>query len=197
MLSSPIDTVDLVVVDVETTGLEPHHGDRICELGAIRLRGGQEVGRFHTMVNPGCLISPGAFAVNRITPDMVANAPFAAEVLPTFLVFAHGAVLAAYNAAFDLGFLNAELARAGLAGPAVPIIDVLRLARRLLPQLDRHPLWNVARYLGVADDQAHRAIGDAEITGRILLHLLSTLKTRGAVTVADVLADGVSSFKRS
>ena len=201
-MNQSLDSLDLVVMDVETTGLSPLRGDRICEIGAIRWRGDAEVARFHSFVNPCRPVSPGAFAVNQITPEMLADAPVASDVLPGFLAFLDGAVLAAYNASFDLDFLDAELRHAGLTRPASPVLDVLQLARRCLPHLPRHPLWAVARVLGVAETQSHRALGDVEITGRLLHHFLSTLRTEGAVTIDAVLAHsqprrpGRSAFRR-
>ena len=190
MQSRPIDAVDLVVVDVETTGLEPLQGDRICEIGAIKWRGGEDVGRFHSMVNPGRSIPSAAFKVNRITPEMIRDAPAAEDILPAFCAFIEGSVLAAYNAKFDLGFLHAEMARAGITAPSLPVIDVLRLARRLLPFLRRYRLLSVASALGIAEHQAHRALEDVELTGRILHRFLSDLKSQGIVMVDDVLRHG-------
>lgn len=190
MPSQPIDAVDLVVVDLETTGLGPLRGDRICEIAAIKWHGGEEVGRFHSMVNPGRSIPPAAFKVNRITPEMIRDAPVAEDILPAYCAFVEGSVFAAYNAKFDLGFLHAEMARAGITAPSLPVIDVLRLARRRLPFLNRYKLLNGASALDIGEHQAHRALEDVELTGQISLRFLSDLKSQGIVMVDDVLRQG-------
>ena len=187
MLTQPIDSVDLVVVDVETTGLDPKLGDRVCEIGAIRWNGGREVDRFHSMVNPERSIPPDASRINGITADMVQDAPVAAEIMPAFTSFVGEGVFAAYNAPFDLGFLRAELAHAGLHAPSWTVIDVLALARHLLPSLPSHKLVSVARELGVADGQVHRALEDVEITGRVLHRFLGQLKAHGIDMVWEVV----------
>lgn len=189
MLTRPIDAINLVVLDVETTGLDPLRGDRICEIGAIKWHGEKEVARFHTMINPERSIPPEAFAVNRITQEMIRDAPLVAEVLPAFCAFIQESVLAAYNARFDLGFLHAEMARSGIPAPALPVIDVLCLARRHL-SLPRYPLWNVARALGIKENQTHRALADVELTSRILWMFLSDLKADGMISVGDILKQG-------
>lgn len=186
MYSYSIDEVDIVVVDVETTGLDPLTGDRICEIGAIKWRGGEEIDQFHSLVNPERPIPYSAIEVHNITEDMVEDAPIAADILPAFCTFIEGTVLAAYNAKFDMGFLQSEMARTGAVMPSNPVIDVLKLARRLLT-LQRYPLWNVARAMGITDRQAHRALQDVEMTGQIFQKFLSDLKAQGLTTVNDVM----------
>src|SRR3990167_4128835 len=87
-MDKKIDDVDFVVFDVETTGLSPKDGDRIVEIGALRYKNGQAWDSFSSLLNPQRPVSPGAFAVNRISQEMLKDAPAASEVLPKFLEFA-------------------------------------------------------------------------------------------------------------
>jgi DNA polymerase-3 subunit epsilon len=105
----PLNQVAFALFDVETTGLSPAYGHRVCEVACLRVHDGLEVGSFESLVDPGRPISPGAFRVNRITPDMLSGAPTFAAVAGPFLALMEGAVLVAHNAPFDLGFLAAEL----------------------------------------------------------------------------------------
>ena len=138
-----IDDVDFVIFDVETTGLSPKDGDRIVEIGALRYKNGQALDSFSSLLNPQRPVSPGAFAVNRISQEMLKDAPTAAEVLPKFLEFAGNGCLAGYNVGFDMGFLEAEL---GLFGQALPedtaVVDIIQMARRTFPGLSSYGLGN-------------------------------------------------------
>src|SRR5262249_42280573 len=100
-----IDDREYIVMDVETTGLSPELGDRVCEVGAVKLRGSAVVETFESLINPGRPISAGAYAVNGISPAMVADAPAFPEVAQKLWDMMEGAVLVAYNAPFDKGFL--------------------------------------------------------------------------------------------
>ncbi|WP_434582127.1 exonuclease domain-containing protein [Carbonactinospora thermoautotrophica] len=104
-LGPPLHEVTFVVVDLETTGNSPP-GAGITEIGAVKVRGGQVLGEFHTLVDPGTPIPPFITVLTGITDQMVAGAPGIADVLPRFLEFAGGSVLVAHNAPFDVGFLK-------------------------------------------------------------------------------------------
>ena len=108
-----IEEIEFTIFDTETTGLEPESGDRIVEIAAIRFKGKERIATFQTLVNPHRPISAGAFEVNKITQDMLQNAPAIEVVMPKFLDFIHSSCLCSYNATFDLGFLHNELKLAG------------------------------------------------------------------------------------
>ncbi|WP_280314075.1 exonuclease domain-containing protein, partial [Nocardia wallacei] len=114
-LDTPLFDTTFVVVDLETTGTSPER-DAITEIGAVKVRGGEVLGEFATLVNPGCAIPPQIIQVTGITTAMVLDAPRIEAVLPGFLEFAAGAVLVAHNARFDTGFLKAAGPRAGRPG---------------------------------------------------------------------------------
>jgi len=174
------------IFDFETTGLYPYSGDRICEIGAIRTEPQSKEKRFHSMVNPERPISRGAFMVNGITADMLKGAPKIREVLPSFMKFISESVLVAYNAGFDVGFLECALGKNKDVLNDYHIIDALTLARKLFPGLTRYNLANVAQSLGVRPHTEHRAIHDAYMTLKVFQKELKLLIDDGARTVEDI-----------
>lgn len=182
-----LDQVPFVVLDFETTGLDPEAGDRICELGAMKLKGGRRGEVFWRLVDPGRPMSEGAFSVHNITQEMLRGAPSMEEVLPEFLSFLRGDVIVAYNASFEMKFLRSELERAGLPPPSNLVVDVLSLVRRLLPGLKNYGLGRVARRLGVEHTGVHRAMGDVSATAGVFLLLLNMARGRGLDTLEQLL----------
>jgi DNA polymerase III epsilon subunit family exonuclease len=170
---SALEEKEFIIFDVETTGLSPSFGDRIVEIAALKVKGLKPVERFHSLVNPGRPISLAAFEVNRISDQMVAKAPCIHDVLPSFLTFIGQTTLVGHNIRFDLGFLYHELEIAGLSlGHAVESLDTIQIARRVLPDLRRYPLWLVADTLGIKENQKHRAMADVELTFEVFCRLL-------------------------
>jgi DNA polymerase III epsilon subunit family exonuclease len=182
----PLGEVTFTVLDVETTGLTPHFGDRICEIALLRCRGGREVGRFQSLVDPGRPISPGARAVNGISDEELAGAPTFPEISPTVLDFLEDSVIVAHNAPFDLSFLSRELELCGYLPITNVIIDTLALARRCY-RFPSNRLGSVARYLGVDTCGEHRALADVLTTRGILDRFLAALMERGAKTLAQLM----------
>jgi DNA polymerase-3 subunit alpha (Gram-positive type) len=177
-----IEEVEFTIFDTETTGLDPDSGDRIIEIAGIRFSGNARRSVFISLVNPGRAVSEAAFAVNRITPDMLVNAPKIEEVLPQFLDFVQGSCLCSYNAPFDLGFLNNELKIMGRDFPKeIVVVDILVMARRLLPNLERHALSFVSESLGLRKEQQHRALADVELTLEVFNRLFEVLKKKGII----------------
>ena len=126
-LGLPLSEVTFVVVDLETTGGSPA-ADAITEIGALRMRGGELLGRFETFVNPGVPIPPMITVLTGITEAMLLPAPRVAEVLPAFLEFAHNAVIVGHNVRFDVGFLDATLVRHGYPRLSHRRVDTVALA---------------------------------------------------------------------
>jgi DNA polymerase-3 subunit epsilon len=174
------------VLDVETTGLSPTYGHRICEVACLRACGGMELDRFESLVDPQRSISPGAFRVNRITPEMLRGAPTFDAVAGSLLQVMKGAVLVAHNAPFDLGFLAAELKIAHLPLPENLVIDTLTLVRRAY-SFARNSLSAVAGALGVQCGPTHRAMGDVQTTFDVLERVLWELEHRWRATTLDQL----------
>jgi DNA polymerase III epsilon subunit family exonuclease len=175
-----------VVVDLETTGLRPGRSG-ICEIGAVRLRGFEVVAEFETLVDPGLPIAAGASAVTGLRNEHLRGAPGPAEAVRRFLVFAGDAVLVAHNARFDLAFLDRETERLTGSRIGSPVVDTVRLARRLLAgRVAGYGLGQLAWFLGTAERPCHRALPDARATAELLLTLIGLAQERGARTVADL-----------
>ena len=130
-LGTPLSDVTFVVVDLETTGGTPADC-AITEIGAVKVRGGEVLGEFQTLVDPGGPVPPFIQVLTGITTTMLIGAPPIEQVLPSFLEFSRGAVLVAHNAPFDIGFLKAAAARTGHAWPGNQVVDTVRLARRVV-----------------------------------------------------------------
>jgi len=164
-----------IVLDTETTGLDPKGGDRLVEIGGIELLNGIPTGRiYHQYINPERSMPMEAFRVHGISEEMLRDKPVFAAVAAEFVAFAEDAVLVIHNADFDIGFLNMELGRVGLP-PITPdrVVDSLKLARRKHPagpnSLDalcsRYRIDNSAR-------TKHGALLDAELLAEVYMELL-------------------------
>ncbi|MGD8793640.1 MAG: 3'-5' exonuclease, partial [Anaerolineae bacterium] len=178
--NKPLAETTFAVLDVETTGLSPAYGHRVCEVACLRVRDGVEQTRFEALVDPGRPISAGAYRVNRIEAEMLAGAPPFEAVAGDLLALLADAVLVAHNAPFDLGFLAMELEVARVPPPEGPVVDTLALARRIY-RLPSNSLPAVARSLGVEAGPAHRAMGDVQTTWGVLDQMLWDLDRRWGV----------------
>lgn len=175
-----IDEVEFTIFDTETTGLEPTLGDRIIEIAAVKIKAGQRGETFESLVNPHREVSPAAFQVNEISQEMLEPAPDISLVMPKFLNFVQDSCLCSYNAGFDLGFLENELKIIGQDKPAkLMVVDVLKMAKRLMPGLERYALWFVAEKLGIKVKQEHRALSDVEMTISVYQKFREILKEKG------------------
>jgi DNA polymerase III subunit epsilon len=177
-----------VVVDTETTGLRAEW-DRVIEVAAVKVRGGEVVDSFSQLVNPGRAIPGRITHITGITTAMVYDQPSMDEVMPRFLEFLGEDVFVAHNLPFDHRFLSAELGRCSLPPLENPGVCTLRLARRLLPALPSRGLGALGAHFGLSNRARHRALGDAEVTAGVLLRLLDRLSANfGIATVADLVA---------
>jgi len=194
MMNKDINEVEFTIFDTETTGLDPASGDRIVEIAGVRFKADKEIASFDTLVNPRREISPAAFSVNKITPAMLSTAPFIEQILPDFLKFIQGSCLCSYNAAFDLNFLHNELRLVNM-GPlgSLEVVDILKMAKRLLPALPSHALWMVANSLGIKLEQAHRASSDVELTWEVFKRLKDILAQKGVIDFKNFI--GLFGFK--
>jgi DNA polymerase-3 subunit epsilon len=166
-LASLSDGQPFVVVDVETTGLSAAYGDRICEVGIVHAQGSEVLDTYQTLVNPQRPISPGASRVNGLRDADVCQAPLFVEIASEVLARVDGVVLVCHNAPFDLSFLEAELARLELPWRPAGVVDTLDIARRHF-RFASNSLPAVAARLRIETPQAHRALGDALTTFRVL-----------------------------
>jgi DNA polymerase-3 subunit epsilon len=186
-LGTPLADVTFVVLDLETTGGSPADC-AITEVGAVKYRGGEMLGRFETLVNPGVAIPPFITVLTGITESMVIPAPPIEQVLPPLLEFLDGAVLVGHNVRFDLSFLDAALTAAGYPRLSHRRVDTLGLARRLVrDEVPDLKLSTLARHLRIATEPCHRAMADAAATAEVLHALLERAGTLGVLGLDDLL----------
>ncbi|NUT35864.1 MAG: DEDD exonuclease domain-containing protein [Hamadaea sp.] len=178
-----------VVLDLETTGGSPHDEDGITEVGAVKVRGGEEIGRFATLVNPGRPIPPFITVLTGITTAMVLPAPRIEAVLPGLLEFLRDAVLVAHNAPYDVGFLKAACLRHGYTWPNPRVLDTAALARRVLnrDEVPNRKLGTLAAYLRTEHQPSHRALDDALATVDVLHAMIGRLGSFNVRTLGDAI----------
>ncbi|WP_345037255.1 DEDD exonuclease domain-containing protein [Georgenia daeguensis] len=189
-IGTPLHEVTFVVVDLETTGGSPATAE-ITEIGAVKVRGGEVLGEFQTLVNPGLAIPPMITVLTGITNAMVVQAPRIGEALPSFLEFAGfgaGTVLVAHNARFDVGFLRHATERMGLAWPHPQVLDTVALARRVVTrdEAPNHKLSTLAALFSTAVTPDHRALHDARATVDVLHALLGRMAPLGVTHLEDL-----------
>jgi DNA polymerase III subunit epsilon len=185
-LDEPLHAITFVVVDLETTGSTGT--DSITEIGAVKVRGGEVIGEFATLVDPGVAIAPFVSVLTGITDQMVAAAPTIATVLPSFLEFLRGTVLVAHNAPFDVGFLKAACAQHSHPWPKPAVVDTALLARRVLTR-DEVPnckLATLAGFFGAGTVPNHRALADARATVDVLHGLMARLGNLGVHSLPEL-----------
>ncbi|MBI5330013.1 MAG: DNA polymerase III subunit epsilon [Betaproteobacteria bacterium] len=184
-----------IVLDTETTGLEPSQGHRVIEIGAVEVVNRQQTGGvFHVYLNPEREIDAGAQAVHGLSVEFLADKPRFAEVAKEFLDFVRGAELVIHNAPFDVGFLNAELARLeeGTVASRCTVLDTLKLAKQMHPGQKNNLDALCKRYL--VDNSGrhyHGALLDAQLLAEVYLAM-----TRGQETLGiDLGSPGAAAVK--
>lgn len=181
MLDQPI-----VMLDFETTGLTPVQGDRITEVAALRIVGGEVVERYVSLVNCGVRIPSFITGLTGITQAMVDSAPPASQVVPQLLDFIGNDPLSAHNASFDEKFLRAEAERLNLAPRHAALVCSLKLSRRVFPQLGSYKLGQLSGALGIQfRSAAHRAEADAEVAAKVLIHIGQHLRSSYGIGQVD------------
>ena len=187
-LGTPLCDVTFVVLDLETTGGSPATC-AITEVGAVKVRGGEVLSTFHTLVNPGVPIPPSITFLTGITEAMVVPAPRIGAVLEDFVNFVGGAVIVGHNVRFDLGFLTAAMAEEGFPRFANTVVDTCALARRLVrDEVPNCKLETLARHFRATDRPTHRALDDARATVEVLHGLLERAGSMGVLGLEDLVA---------
>lgn len=165
-----------IVLDTETTGLDPKQGHRIIELAAIELDGRKvSLRRFHRYLNPEREIEAGAVAVHGLTYERLQNEAKFADIAPGFLEFIEGAELIIHNAPFDMGFLNHELSLLGMPALNNAVMDTLKVAREMHPGKKNSLDALCNRY---EIDNAHRSLHGALLDTELLAEVYFAM-TRG------------------
>ncbi len=178
MLSQNPSEVYFAFLDVETTGLDPASGDKICEIAVIKTIDGQLADEFVSIINPGRNIPERAISIHGITQVMVNRAPFFRDIAKDLLDFLNDAVIVAHNAKFDLEFLRSELKNLTLSLPENEVIDTLGIARRYY-KFPSNNLGEIAKSIGLPIDEQHRALADVTTTKDIFEYFLKDLDRRG------------------
>ena len=160
----------------------------ITEIGAVKVRGGEVLGEFQTLVNPRTQIPPFIAVLTGISNAMVADAPMIESALPAFLEFAAGTVLVAHNAPFDVGFLKHFNEQQGRAWPGFEVVDTAKLARRVITRDDAPncKLSSLARVFRSTTTPNHRALSDARATVDVLHGLMERLGGLGVHTLEEL-----------
>jgi DNA polymerase III subunit epsilon len=186
-LQTDLATLDCVVFDTETTGLNPLQGDEIVSLSAVRIRRGKllTADNFHALVNPGRPIPPESSKFHGIVDEAVRGSPALSEVLPKFGEYVGDAVLVGHNVAFDKKFLELAAAKYRLPSLENPILDTLFLSYGLHGDFEGHHLDAVAERLGVPVVGRHTSQGDSRMTAEIFLRLVPLLASRGIRTLRE------------
>lgn len=158
----------LAVIDVETTGFDSEI-ERIIEVGIIRFEAGQVVESYGQLVNPEKPIPAEVTKLTGIKDEDVADAPTFSEIAQDVWDRLQGVGIVAYNLNFDRQFVRAELAREGLQWPEeAPTLDPLIFARQFFKNSPRKNLSTISKLLGIPLEEAHRAVHDAEVAGKVL-----------------------------
>ncbi|MYM22332.1 3'-5' exonuclease [Duganella sp. FT135W] len=176
----------IVMLDFETTGLSPAMGDRITEVAALRIVGGEIVDRYVSLVNCGVRIPSFITGLTGITQAMVNSAPPVGEVVPQLLDFIGSDALSAHNASFDEKFLRAEAEQLDLTPRHQSLVCSLKLSRRVFPELSSYKLGDLSRSLGIRfGGNAHRAEADAEVAAKVLIHIGRHLRSHHGIGQVD------------
>ena len=176
-----------VIIDLETTGASPASAG-ITEIGAVKVRGGEVLGEFSTLVNPGHPIPAFIAALTGITDRLVQDCPGLASVLPSLLEFIGDAILVAHNAPYDIGFLKAACSTHGHPWPAPRVVDTARLARVAMhrDEVRNCKLSTLAAHFRTEVTPSHRALDDARATNEVFHRLLERLGDLGVGTVEEL-----------
>lgn len=157
-----------IAIDTETTGLSPIYNELI-EVSAIKYRGNKKIETFSTLIKPKQEIPFNITRITGITNEMVEDAPEIEEVMPNLIEFIGDNTIVAHNASFDMGFLQNN---SNHSFENNPVVDTVKLSRRMHPELPNHKLGTVAKYIGIKEDGFHRAEFDCECCAQIYMKYL-------------------------
>jgi DNA polymerase III epsilon subunit family exonuclease len=173
---SKLNSHTFAYLDVETTGLSPWFGDRICEIAVLRCEGDEVIDTFDSLLNPQRPISPGAARVNGLKDSDLKKAPRFIDVAEQVMTLVKDAVIVCHNVPFDLGFLSSELGRINKLLPTVLTLDTLEIAREYF-DFDSNSLQSIADWLDIEVVEAHRALDDTLTTREVLKYFSRKLRS--------------------
>ena len=187
-----------IVLDTETTGLDPLRGDRLVEIGCVEIINRMPTGQtFHRYINPERDMPAEAFAVHGLSTEFLAGKPLFAEVVEEFLEFIGDAPLVIHNASFDISFINAELDR--IKRPAIPrdrLVDTLLLARRKHPGVSNRLDDLCSRYaIDNSRRTKHGALLDAELLAEVYIDLIGARQSQ-LILASEIRSDAGRRLRR-
>ena len=175
---------EFIVFDIETTGLSSKN-NKITEIGAIKIKNGEIIDSYSSLINPEINIPAKITELTGITNDMVKDKPTIEFILSEFLKFIGDRPVVVHNADFDIAFIRENMKRINGIFTNT-IVDTLKLSRVLLPNLKRHRLNIVAKELNIPLLNHHRAVDDARATAGIFIKFIEIMKTMGIASLKDI-----------
>lgn len=181
-MHKPLTEYTFSIVDTETTGLSPIKGDKLVEIGVIKIEPELKLNMnnvYNELINPEMEIPYSAYKVHGIDNDMVGNSPTVDKVLPSFNDFIKGTVIVAHNAKFDMKFIQHSMSRCQLNSTELCVLDTLVLAKKVFPELKKYNLDILIEYFGIRvdlnDSYRHRAVFDAAHTAILFQRILEKI----------------------
>ncbi len=172
---------EFAVLDFETTGTSGKL-NRAIEIGIVRVKNGEILDSFQSFINPGTLVPYYITSLTGITNDDVHDAPFFEDLTSQIIDFIGDSILVAHNMPFDYSFLQNEFLRADVLLPKNETLCTLKLARKLYPELKSKSLGNLVQHFGIRHKNVHRALGDAMVTAKLLIKMITQLKDDQNIT---------------
>ncbi len=186
ILDTPLEKASFSVVDVETTGLSANK-NRIIEIALVKIENLKITDKLHYLINPQTYIPPFITSLTGIDNDDVIGAPIFSDIADEIVSFIDNSVLTAHNFPFDSSFLNMEFIRSGQEFINDHSCCTLKIARNIYPTLQSKSLSSVSQFLNLRNTNAHRALGDAEITAKVLLKMIKEIQKKDSITTVGEL----------
>ncbi|MCX5748679.1 MAG: 3'-5' exonuclease [Candidatus Saganbacteria bacterium] len=180
-----IDKLPYIIVDIETTGLDPASSE-IIEIGAIKTAGPVEKDVFTTLIKPTGPIPPEIERLTGISQDMVEGKPGIKQVLQDFIDFAGSSIIVAHNSDFDLGFLKYHIRKELEKEFTNRVACTVKVSRTIVPGLRNYKLHTVAEHMGIEVRNRHRAMGDSEITFKVWNKLVELMMQKDMTTFHEI-----------
>jgi len=196
ILDTPLEKASFSVVDVETTGLSANK-NRIIEIALVKIENLKITDKLNYLINPQTYIPPFITSLTGIDNDDVIGAPIFSDIVDEVIKFIDNTVLTAHNFPFDSSFLNSEFMICGREFINEHSCCTLKIARNIYPTLKSKALSSVAQSLNLRNSNSHRALGDAEITAKVLLKMIKELQVKDNITTVGQLISYQKGFQET
>lgn len=195
-LDTPLEKAAFSVVDVETTGLSANK-NRVIEVAIVKIENLKITDKLHYLINPQTYIPPFITSLTGIDNDDVIGAPIFSNIVDELITFIDNTILTAHNLPFDASFLNTEFLIAGREFINENSCCTLKIARNIYPTLQSKSLTSIAQYLNLKNTNAHRALGDAEITAKVLLKMIKEIQKKDNISTLGELLSYQKGYKET